>query len=241
MIYGLSSNNLHYLTDDICELENILSGTTKREEYQIICFALAKRNTPECREILERQLQSDNKQKRFDALFYVFMNNAEREKYLPFTEEQLRIALKAQNLDDIKGLLRIISEQDLLINTDLLFEGLMFAANYASCFEYNACLHLPYTEDNFLRILTLFKKIKQREIWPLAENLMQRCEEKYFDELFEILIAEKDPRVNYYAAHLCIKFGKRDFNERLLAMGKDTLAVYGHIQWLVNYYLSENQ
>lgn len=238
MIRGISTDNFHYLTDDVRELEKILNETDKQSEYRTICLALATRNTNECIAVLKKQLESSDKRKRYDALYYAFYNPEYRIEHTELLQRNMREALYENNMKDVKCLLCYIGEYDLAVDADLLFNALTYVANYAGSFEYNACLHIPYIEKNFVRILALFKKIKQREKQWLAENLVKRCEEKHFEELVELLIAEPDPRVNFYAVELCAKFKRRDYNERLLAMDNASNAVYGHIKSAVKYFLS---
>ncbi|MBQ3598606.1 MAG: hypothetical protein II987_05010 [Clostridia bacterium] len=238
MIKGLSTVNIHYLTDDVRKLEQTLNETEKQSEYQTICLALATRNTNECITVLKKQFESSDKRKRFDALYYAFYRPEYRIEHTELLQKMLREALYENNMKDVKCLLCYIGEYELAVDVDLLFDALMYVANYAGSFEYGACLHIPYTEDNFIRILALFKKIKQREKQWLAENIVKRCEEKYFEELVELLMAEPDPRVNFYAVELCAKFKRRDYNERLLAMDNASDAVYGHTKSAVKHFLS---
>ena len=238
MIKGISTNNIHYLTDDVQELEKTLNETEKQGEYQTVCLALATRNTTECIAMLKKQLESSDKRKRYDALYYAFYRPEYRIEHIALLQKLLRESLVENNINDTKCLLCYIGEYDLSVDIDLLFDALSYVANHAGSFEYDACLHIPYTEENYIRILELFKKIKQREKQWLAENLVKRCEEKHFEELVELLMAEPDPRVNFYAVELCAKFKRRDYSERLLAMDNASDAAYGHIKGAVKHFLS---
>lgn len=193
------------------EIESIMAESY--EHFWFLCFVLKKRGEDEDFELIKKFINDSDHRKCYLALKNILAFEKGKEKYAHFVSERL----KNDDIIILRGALELVREHKLMQTDNRILEiyEKYIDKNISSCcvcaLRYN-----PGFEENYERILALYRRAPKPNKECFTKLLTDLADESHFDELFPLFAEDEYCKVRIGAARLAIKHERYELLNRFI-------------------------
>ncbi len=228
-LYDLAYDNSGKLNIKLTreEIESIMDKSY--EHFGFLCLVLKNRGEDEDFKLIEKFINDSDHRKCYLALKNILAFEKGKEKYAHLVGERL----KNDDIIILRGALELVREHKLMQTDNRILEiyEKYIDKNISSCcvcaLRYN-----PGFEENYERILALYRRAPKQNKECFAKLLTDLADESRFDELFPLFAEDEYCKVRIGAARLAIKHERYELLNRFINE-KD-----GHIRKLALKYFN---